>query len=457
MISKVDRFLLLIFPAINILAAIGLATFIQWVAMQILVRSLRLAIGPPRGVRDVGHHRAAGFLWVSPISNLSSPISHLQSHILPALLIFIILAVQLTITLPTHPYFFTYWNPWLGGGQAAMKILPIGAGEGIDQAMNFLNEQPGAAEKTLVCGGSSPWCSRIFKGKTVRSANYVDGRWVEADYASFYISQLQRQIDPPEVVDFFMQQTPLYQVNLQGVNYVWVYQVPQMAHFAGRSNDLAGLGRLLGYTFSTPTSLPTGEVATKPGETVVANIWWTNWGAGVDNLVLRWVDETGYEWGRASVGPLPEYAAIAPTQRAIVAGTARLTILPGTPPGLYFWRMGVTTPGKERLLGEFNLPDEANKLVVSPGRPLTKPEQLSLTHSLNQTLAPEVTLLGYDPPSQALTAAAPTWLTLYWQATAQSADYLVILRLLNSAGQEVTRWQGQPAHGHYPTKNWQSR
>ena len=200
----------------------------------------------------------------------------------------------------------------MGGGQAAMKILPIGAGEGIDQAMNFLNEQPDATEKTLVCGASSPWCSRIFKGKTVRSATYVDGRWVEADYASFYISQLQRQIDPPEVVDFFMRQTPFYRVDLQGVNYVWVYKVPKIAHFAGRSNDLAGLGRLLGYTFSAPTSLPAGEVAAQPGETIEATIWWTNLGAGVDNLALRWVDETGYEWGRARVVPLPEYAAIAP-------------------------------------------------------------------------------------------------------------------------------------------------
>jgi hypothetical protein len=64
-------------------------------------------------------------------------------------------------------------------------------------------------------------------------------------------------------------------------------------------------------------------------------------------------------------------------------------------------------------------------------------------------------LLGYDPPVQALTAAAPTWLTLYWQATARPNNYLVLLRLLDSAGQEVTRWQGQAAHGHYPLKELQ--
>jgi hypothetical protein len=172
----------------------------------------------------------------------------------------------------------------------------------------------------------------------------------------------------------------------------------------------------------------------------------------VDNLLLHWVDETGYEWGRARVTPRPDYATIAPTQRAIVAGTAQVTIPLGTPPGLYFWRMGMTGPGQAQLLGEFKLPDEANKLVVAPGQILTAPEELALTQPLNQKLASEIILLGYDPPAQALTAAAPTWLTLYWQATARPDNYLVLLRLLDSTGQEVTRWQGQAAHGHYPLK-----
>lgn len=118
--------------------------------------------------------------------------------------------------------------------------------------------------------------------------------------------------------------------------------------------------------------------------------------------------------------------------------------------------MGISAPDEERLLGEFSLPDEANKLVITPSQILTAPEPLAMTIPLNQDLAPDITLLGYDPPVQALTAAAPTWLALYWQATAQPADYLVTLRLLNSAGHEVTRWQGQPGHGHYPTKNWQA-
>lgn len=428
-ISKVDRFLLLIFPELNILSALGLAGLITWIinsASQFRVR--------------LNHELPLRF--------------HLMAQPMTIVLIFVILIIQLAITLPVHPYFFTYWNPWAGGGQAAMELLPIGAGEGMDLAMNFLNEQPGAASKTVICGASQPWCSRIFEGNTVRSADYVDGRWVQADYATFYISQLQRQIDPVEVVNFFKRQKPLYQVDLQGVDYVWVYPVPKIDHFAGRSNDLAGLGRLLGYNLNGPALLPDGEVSAKPGETVEAKIWWTNFGAGVNNLVIRWVDETGYEWGRAKVNPLLQYAGIAPAERAVAVGTASLNIPPGTPPGLYFWRMGITGPGEDRLLGEFNLPGDADKLVVVPGPVLPNSNSLRVTNELNKMLVPEVRLVGYDPPAQTLTPTAPTWLALYWQAVAPPPNYQITLRLVNSAGREVTRWAGQPAHGRYPTENW---
>lgn len=424
-ISKVDRFLILIFPEINILSALGLAALTGWMASHLTGRL------------------SSSLLRMTPFASMLA-------------LMLIILGFQYAITLPTHPYYFTYWNPWAGGGPAAMKLVPIGAGEGIDLAMNFLNEQPGASNKTVVCGASLPWCSRIFKGKTVRSADYVDGRWAQADYATFYISQLQRQIDPPEVVNFFKQQPPLYRVNLQGVDYVWVYSVPKMAHYAGRANDLAGLGRLLGYSFNRLAPSPTGAVTLKAGQTLELKVWWTNFGAGVDNLVVRWLDETGYEWGRARLTPLPEYAAIALAERAIVVGDTALTVPPGTPPGLYFLRMGLTAPGEARLLGEFALPDEANKLVVTPGQIITEPAALGLTTPVGQTLAPEVRLLGYDPPVQALTPSGPTWLALYWQAAAPPPDYQVNLSLVDSAGREVTRWQGQPGHGHHPTQNWQT-
>jgi hypothetical protein len=414
--SKVDRFLLIVFPAINILSAIGFVILLNWLGQY---------IRRPVSVRS----------WLFGGSMA------------------LIGGIQLAVTLPAHPYYFTYWNPWVGGGRAAMNTVPMGAGEGIDLAVNYLNNQPDASKIVFVCGASQPWCSRIFKGETFRSATYFSGEWVRADYVSSYISHLQRGSYPPEIVDFFERQTPVYQVDLQGVTYARVYAVPKIAHFAGIWNVLTGLGQLLGYNLSPAQSGGTGGQA---GDTIEATIWWVNLGSGVDNLILRWVDETGYEWGRAKVVPKPEYTSIAPEQRAVVAGTASLTIPPGTPPGTYFLRIGVVEPGTERLLGEFKMPGEANKLVVSSGRIFSDPALFAITNPVNQLLAPALTLLGYDPPPQVLTAHSPTWLTLYWQAVAQPPNYIVALRLLDEEGREAARWKNQPGGGHYPTNKWQA-
>ncbi|MEW5959035.1 MAG: hypothetical protein AB1801_14985, partial [Chloroflexota bacterium] len=416
-VSKVDRFLLIVFPLLNIVSAIGIAAL------------------PGRPVEKL-----SGWL---PLRRWPQP--PVRRTIGTGLLL-LVLGVQLAQTIPAHPYYFTYWNPWAGGGQAAMKLVPLGAGEGIDLAMDFLNEQPHAAETSVVCGASEPWCKRKFAGATLRSATYVSGEWVTADYATFYISQLQRQDDPAEVVNFFMARQPLYRVNLQGATYVWVYAVPDMGHFAGSWNDLTGLGRLLGYDF--------GDQTRAVGDTLEATVWWTNLGAGVDNLVLRWVDQTGYEWGRARIVPRPEYASLPSDQRAIVAGSATVAIPPVTPPGLYFLRIGVVEPGSGRLLGEFDMPGEADQLALVPGQRLTDPALLAIPERVDQPLAADVTLLGYASPA-ALNTTAPAWLTLYWQATARPADYEVVLRLLDQTGDEVAAWQGRPAQGGYPTSQWQ--
>ncbi len=414
-ISKVDRFMLIMFQPLSILTAIGLAAIIGWLT----------------------NRRRSAQKWLMAVG------------------IAVVLAAQLSFTIPAHPYYFTYWNPLVGGGAAAMDALPIGAGEGIDLAMNFLNAQPNAEQSSMVCGGSQPWCSNIYHGQTLRFATYATGEWATADYATLYISHLQRKRYPQAVIDFFLNQPPLYRVDLQGATYAWVYKMPKIDHFAGAFNNLDGLGQLLGYTLS-PQVDGSGAVTVTPGQSVNATAWWINDGAGVNNLVLRWVDQTGYEWGRGPITPRPEYAAIPPDQTAVVGGAASFTVPPETPPGQYFLRIGVTRPNDAAIIDDFPLPATASRLTVAPGAAVAAAAPVSPTVRLNRSLTPEVTLLGYSLPQPVINSQSPVWLSLFWQANAPAPAYTINLRLRDAANQTAASWQGAPNYGQYPFEKWPS-
>jgi hypothetical protein len=178
-------------------------------------------------------------------------------------------------------------------------------------------------------------------------------------------------------------------------------------------------------------------------------------GAGVDDLVLRLVDNSGYEWARSKAAARPEDMAIPPTRRAIISSTTSLVIPPGAPPGPYFLKLGIVAPGQEQLLGEFAMPNPGSQVQLVQG-PLQPASELTPTTRLDLSLVPAIRLLGYDLSSTMLTPVTPAWLSLYWQAIAPPPDYRVVLRLLNEAGQEVTRWEGIPGQGHYPTTQWRS-
>ena len=47
------------------------------------------------------------------------------------------------------PYALAYYNPLVGGGPAASRVLLVGWGEGLDQVAAYLNAQP-SSERQLI-------------------------------------------------------------------------------------------------------------------------------------------------------------------------------------------------------------------------------------------------------------------------------------------------------------------
>jgi 4-amino-4-deoxy-L-arabinose transferase-like glycosyltransferase len=182
--KKFDRYLLPIFPALDILAAVGWAALIR------------------RG-RQVVHRRPQEFLGVGAI-----------------------LALCAASVIWYHPYAMAYFNPLLGGGRAAQQIFLVGWGEGLEQASAFLNREPDAPSRTV--SSSSVAVQRA-------SANFVvvdvGGSLdpIPRDYPNYlvlYSSYVQRGIGDPGAAWMYQNATPLTVVNIHGVEYARVYQIP---------------------------------------------------------------------------------------------------------------------------------------------------------------------------------------------------------------------------------------
>jgi 4-amino-4-deoxy-L-arabinose transferase-like glycosyltransferase len=406
-LSKVDRYLLPIFPGLDILSALGAV----WV-----------------------------WDWSSQTSRNPRWASWLAKGGVLALCI-----AQLWLTLSTYPYFYSYWNPLVGGGAAAVKNVPVGSGEGLDQAIDLLNRLPDAKQLTLVCGASRPWCGDVFTGTTWSSEVLNSGEWARADYVLFYVAWSQRQTYPQEVVDYLLDRHLVYQVDLGGATYAWLCRVPKMEYYSG--GRLEGRGTLFGYNLSS-SQLQAGDVLT-------ATLYWRNESQRPgDAFFVKVVDSAGYPWVSTLPQPRPGFEAAARTPDTIVESEAALRLPPGMPPGQYVLKMGFVTGEDQALVGDFKLPENGDDVQVTLPGAFPAADRVVVPHLLKFT-AEDVSVLGYGLAPVAVRAGEKGWLTLFWQAQRDAPqDYVVGIRLLSGEGKEAAYWLGRPVYSGYPMPKW---
>ncbi|MEA3345405.1 MAG: glycosyltransferase family 39 protein [Chloroflexota bacterium] len=169
--KKFDRYLLPVFPAVDILAALG------WIQLERMSIRSRWALA--RGAALV---------------------------LLQALLVF-----------PCHPHYLAWYNPLLGGLRRAVRTLPVGWGEGLERAAAYLNTLPDAENLTVASAGV-PGMAPKFEGRTLP---LTPSSLIEADYVVIYVSD--RQGGPSPVDELIAGTPPEHVVQLQGVEYAWIY------------------------------------------------------------------------------------------------------------------------------------------------------------------------------------------------------------------------------------------
>jgi hypothetical protein len=186
--KKHNRYLVPIFPAVDILAAVGIAWGIE--------QGARLA-------QRAGH----------------------SAHWLRNMLATLVGVAALLNAAWWHPYGIAAFNQALGGAERGAHTFLTGWGEGFEQVADWLNQQPDSRSVVTVTSlGSAlnPYLHRGIYATSPEQNRLPDS----AGYVVVYISHAQRHLMPP-YNQFFGRALPIHTVTIHGVDYAWVYQVPR--------------------------------------------------------------------------------------------------------------------------------------------------------------------------------------------------------------------------------------
>jgi hypothetical protein len=142
-----------------------------------------------------------------------------------------ILVIQLAVSLNHFPYYFSYYNPLLGGTARASQTRMIGVGEGLDIAGRYLDSLEDSQDlRVMSFYGIGPF-SYFFDGRVEAVYDVNEEVWTpdfvrtlqQMDYLVIYTNQKFRN-GPTRLFELLEDVSPVYMVELHGAEYVWIYK-----------------------------------------------------------------------------------------------------------------------------------------------------------------------------------------------------------------------------------------
>lgn len=439
--KKAVRFFLPAFPVIDVFAALGLLRLANYLTLA------------GTKLRSLGS-RTRRELTISK----AGPVPHSAHTKAYLLLVAGVVGIQATIALLHHPYYFTYYNPLLGGGRTAEQLIGIGRGEGLELAADYLNQKPNADQLQVTA-----WYEQIFapyfQGET--APFFSIGEAMGSDYLVFYRNQLQRQLPDPDLLAYFQRHyTPEHIVHLKGIDYALIFPVPLQRRTDWQTTNIFDKLILYGY-----------RQESHPPDALTFRLLWENkgmspqdglWAAlqpcqgGVHSPCL----EPDILWQPCALAP--GFSEDAQTPGALVESTCQLSTS-NLQPGVYSLHIGLGPSPDNRPAGYQPLPHDILDLLAphgelgvslpSLGNPaLIAPDEALDTlarellppqaHPLHASYGGAVALIGYQvtaPPSSHTDHTATA--TLYWQAlqdiaqpTLMTQDFQVRFELITPDG-----------------------
>ena len=242
--KKFDRYQLPVYPALDLVAAVG------WVEAA---------------------------LWVKRTFRPTSPAWAFLSRIQVPLLLSAAVVTQIVLTALTFPYYFSYYNPWMGGPRKALEVMLIGRGEGIEQAAHYLNQQPNAEALNVYSWYNRGSFSYFFNGESTHMPTAY--QWskdevkavLAADYVVIYVHQWQRKM-PERFLNYLAPQTPVFSFSNNGIEYTRVYKLEHNAELTAEPTYVKADAQVGEPILLEGYSLPKREVTA--GETLPIVLSW---------------------------------------------------------------------------------------------------------------------------------------------------------------------------------------
>jgi 4-amino-4-deoxy-L-arabinose transferase-like glycosyltransferase len=365
------------------------------------------------------------------------------------------LILQAAFALPHHPYYFTYYNALAGGTHLASRVLLVGWGEGLDQAARYLNAKKGAESLKAASWYGERTFTHFFAGQLY----HLTRRgffWNRINYVVLYVNQVQRQLPDPQLVNCLRSLEPEYIVHMAGLDYAWIYALPhplpdcalplQHAEYLQFSDSIL----FLGY-----------EIVEKPGTfdgKLRMNLYWRGLREMEEDytIYLKLINDAYHIWGQQDSRPYWDGLPTNSWKKGQVIGDPReIAVLPGTPQGLYRIEVilydlhsGRTLDplgGEKALLGPVEVP-RLESLI---------PESLDISHPLGVNLDDKVRLLGYNVES-GFRPGDNIHLTLFWQCLEEmEQSYTVFTHLVDGGDNIASQKDNPPVDGFYPTTKWE--
>ena len=377
----------------------------------------------------------------------------------------LISALQLVLCVSHYPYYFSYFNPIVGGGHVAEQLIPsaIAHGMGLDQVMRYLNAQDNSQSLYVgmnVIGISSCVELNEFAGHLIafpdKWTGESDRHWSQLDYVVYY-RNFGRYRPSRVFADLIDSASPDFTAEINGIEYAWVYKIPEdklttLPPEAHQTEvEYENCLELVGYEIHPMTQRRDGT------QQLPVSLYWqaSEYCRDDYQVVLKLRNDAHSVWGSKDIFPTCQGWENSWRNDLVMPDEHRLEVLPGTPPGSYTLEMiALRRPDGQEMIPDSNWDNVLGTVDLLPN-PNLDVHSLDMEHEINANLADKVMLLGYSIAGGAQPGET-LHLTLFWQVLVdRSESYKVFVHVVDDQGSLLNQIDSNPVDGFYPTNLWQ--